>query len=417
MKFYRRLLKTVLLAVLLSLPTVISAQTNASQQEESAIQDSLLAQMDSVSISLLTCSPGQQIWSLYGHTAIRYEDKLHHTDLAINYGTFSFSQKNFIIKFVFGRTDYEMGIEPMSMFLMEYASLGRGVLQQTLNLSREEKATITQALAQNYQPSQRVYRYNYFYDNCTTRARDILANHLNGKIEYTVNPSVTSSYREMIHQWNGGHRWMRFGKDLLLGVKADRKTDFAQQQFLPDTLRKDFDKAAVVEPTGRKHPLVTETKVILQPNSANVKVSKNIWDTLTPRIVFVIVLVITIIIGAIECKRKKSFWLYDVVLLTLDGLAGLVLLAMVFSDHPTVRLNFQILLLNPLSLLFAYSVGNSIIKGRFNYFWKVLLVCIILFLLGGLLQDYAEGMYLLACTLLVRIIINRHLYAVSSKRK
>lgn len=406
-----------MLALFLGLPTLSQAQDADGVETAAVSRDSVMAQMDSVSISLLTCTPGDEIWSLYGHTAIRYEDKAHHTDLAINYGMFSFSQKNFIIKFVFGRTDYEMGIEPMSMFLMEYASQGRGVIQQTLNLTREEKMAITQALAENYEPAHRTYRYNYFYDNCTTRARDIIANHLDGRVEYADTPVADATYRSMIHQWNGEHRWMRFGKDLLLGVMADRNTSFTQQQFLPDTLRKDFDEASIVSHSGRKRHLVASETEILKPNAANRKAQSGIWDTLTPRLMMALLLVVTLLVMACEYRRKKTFWLYDVVLLTLDGLAGLALLAMVFSDHPTVRVNFQILLLNPLSIVFAYSVGNSIVNRRFHFYWKVLLVCTTLFLIGGCFQNYAEGMYLLACTLLLRVIINRNLYQVAAKRR
>lgn len=406
MKLYRRYLKGIFLALMLLVSGGVMAQ------EET---DSALAQMDSVDISLLTCSPGQEIWSLYGHTAIRFNDKLHQTDLAINYGLFSFGEKNFIIHFVFGKTDYQMGICPFSMFLMDYAKQGRGVVQQTLNLTREEKMAITQAIALNYQPANRIYRYNFFYDNCTTRARDIIVNHLNGKVEYKVDPNVRPTYRQMVHQWNSYHRWMSFGCDLLLGYGSDRATDYAQQQFLPDSLRADFDNAMVVDLAGHKRKLVSSKEEVLKVNEANVDSSKSIWNLITPTIFFAILLFVTAVIFVIELKRLKTFWLYDVILLTLDALAGLVLFLMIFSEHPTVKVNFQILLLNPLSLIFVYFVGNSAIRQKYHFYWTMLAVCIILFFIAGIfLQDYAEGMYLLACTLLLRCISN---YLIYGKRK
>lgn len=408
-KDYNTILKTLCLSFYAIISIGMKAQ-NANMSVEEATADSISQQMDSVEISLLTCSPGQKIWSLYGHTAVRYEDKAHNVDLAINYGMFNFKQKNFMLRFVFGRTDYEMGIEPFSMFLLEYAKEGRGVVQQTLNLTREEKLAITQAIALNYQPENRVYRYNYFYDNCTTRARDMLAEHLNGKVEYKIDQSVKPTYRQMIHQWNESHPWMSFGCDLLLGTGADRETDFAQQQFLPDTLRKDFGKAMVVEPGGMKHTLVDTTFTLLKVNEANADTHSNIWDTLTPWKVFLALFIITIAIAAIEYKRKKVFWLYDVVLLTLDGLAGLCLFAMIFSLHPTVKVNLQILILNPLNIVFAYSVGNSIVKGMYSKYWTFMLACAVLAVIGCVFQNYAEGMMLLACTLVVRCLINKIVY-------
>ena len=173
MKRFKDFFITICLVVLSSLTTYAQTQvTNESARQTAA---------DDITISLLTCSPGSQVWSLYGHTAIRFQDPAHDVDLAINYGMFNFNQKNFIARFVFGITDYEMGIEPFAFFLQEYARNGRGVIGQRLNLTTKEKEAIADALNNNYKPANRVYRYNYFYDNCTTRARDILVNNIDGQ--------------------------------------------------------------------------------------------------------------------------------------------------------------------------------------------------------------------------------------------
>ncbi len=381
----------------------------------------MLQQMDSVEVGLLTCTPGNEIWSLYGHTAIRFRDPLNNQDLAINYGTFNFQKNNFVLRFVFGLTDYEMSMTPFSMFVMEYAAKGRGVVEQRLNLTAEEKLNIAQALWENYSPENRVYRYNYFYDNCTTRARDILASHINGQVEYgqVAHGQATdrkASYRKMIHQWNENHRWARFGNDLLLGVKADAPTDLAEQQFLPDSLRKDFARAIIVAPDGKKRPLIDSTFEILKPNAENANVQTTIWDRLSPTSVMVALLLLVILLTGWEFARGKHFWLLDTVLLTLDGLAGLVLLAMVFSQHPTVSLNFQILLLNPLSLLFVYGAITRQEKGQVHGYWRFLLACIILFGIAGFFQSYAEGIYILALTLLIRTFSNTWLKKIKAPK-
>ncbi len=361
---------------------------------------------DSITVSLLTCSPGHQVWSLYGHTAIRLQDTANDMDLAINYGMFNFQQKNFVLRFVFGLTDYEMGIEPFQMFLLEYARSGRGVVAQRLNLTGAEKEAVAAAIYRNYEPANRVYRYNYFYDNCTTRARDILTAHLDGHVEYAVNADIDNTYRQLIHQWNTDHRWARFGNDLLLGVKADAPTDRSQQQFLPDTLRADFAHATLVAADGKHRPLVDSTFVVLQPNAANAHIGRDVWDSVSPTMVFGALALLVLALSIVEVKRKKPFWLVDVVLLTLDALAGLVLLAMVFSQHPTVSFNLQILLLNPLSAIFVYPAISQQLHHRCHWYWKVLLVCVALCLIGNIFQDYAEGMNLLALTLMVRCWVN-----------
>ncbi len=141
-----------------------------------------MSNADSIQISLLTCSPGKEVWAQYGHTAIRYYDKESGEDLAINYGIFSLDQTYFIPRFVLGMTDYRMGVQPMDIFLAQYSYEGRGVVEQVLNLSAEDKEIIYKALQENMKPENVVYRYNYFFDNCTTRARDMLANSTsNGK--------------------------------------------------------------------------------------------------------------------------------------------------------------------------------------------------------------------------------------------
>ncbi|MBS7399144.1 MAG: DUF4105 domain-containing protein [Prevotella sp.] len=398
MKRFKDFFITICLVVLSSLTTYAQTQvTNESARQTAA---------DDITISLLTCSPGSQVWSLYGHTAIRFQDPAHDVDLAINYGMFNFNQKNFIARFVFGITDYEMGIEPFAFFLQEYARNGRGVIGQRLNLTTKEKEAIADALNNNYKPANRVYRYNYFYDNCTTRARDILVNNIDGRVTYDTNDAVSPSYRQMTHQWTGKHRWSQMGNDLLLGVKADAHTTRTQQQFLPDTLRKDFDHAVIVAPNGTHRLLVDSTYTVLQPYPSYTDTSNDIWDDISPIMIFSTIALLIFVLALLELKRKKPFWFIDATLLTTDGLAGLILFAMVFSQHPTVNLNLQILLLNPLSIIFAYSIIRQQIKGLCHWYWKVLLACLVLFLLGNIFQDYAEGMNILALTLMVRCIIN-----------
>jgi hypothetical protein len=393
-KRLHEILRILCLSVLVSLTTGTHAQQS---------QDSLLLQMKDVEIGLLTCSPGTEIWSLYGHTAIHFNDKAHNQDIAINYGMFNFRKSFFVLRFVFGLTDYEMGIEPYPMFLVDYAAKGRSVVEQRLDLTPEEKLAIAQAIWVNYSPENRVYRYNYFYDNCTTRARDILASHINGQVVYGNVADEEATYRKMIHQWNENYRWARFGNDLLLGVKADGKTDLKEQQFLPDSLRKDFARAVIVAPDGKKRPLVDSTIEVLKANPANVQVQPSVWDSISPTTAMTALLVLVILLTIVEFIRGKHFWLLDTVLLTLDGLAGLVLLAMVFSQHPTVSVNFQIFLLNPLSLVFAYPTVNRQLKGGTHWYWWLLFACLILFVGLGFIQTYAEGMYILALTLLIRI--------------
>lgn len=358
------------------------------------VPDSILQMMDSVEVSLLTCSPGHEVWSLYGHTAIRLVDKMSHQDIAINYGVFSFQQKNFGIRFVFGINDYMMGEAPTALFLTEYQHEGRGIKEQVLNLTREDKLRFIRALQENERPENIFYRYNYFYDNCTTRARDIITKALTGRLEYTNKLDDRESFRSIIHKYNEEERWSRVGNDLLLGVNADKPTTREEQQFLPDNLMRDFAHATY---DGR--PLVKETRWLLEPGST---VDKEAEFPLSPMTCSIVVLVVTVLLTITEWLVKRRFWGFDLLMLLLTGLAGLVLLAMVFSQHPTVSLNYQIVVLNPLSLVFLYPVVKASREGRAHRYWDVLSSMILFFFILSNWQSYAEGMHLLALSLLVR---------------
>lgn len=136
---------------------------------------------DSIRISLLTCASGEEIYSLFGHTAIRYENYTRGIDAVFNYGIFNFNAPNFILRFALGETDYQLGVTDYERFAAEYYYLERDVWQQELNLTVQEKEKLVMLLEENYRPENRIYRYNFFYDNCATRPRDLIENPLTAR--------------------------------------------------------------------------------------------------------------------------------------------------------------------------------------------------------------------------------------------
>ena len=347
---------------------------------------------DRIQISLLTCSPGKEVWAQYGHTAIRYYDKESGEDLAINYGIFSLDQTYFIPRFVLGMTDYRMGVQPMDMFLAQYSYEGRGVVEQILNLSADDKEVIYKALQENMKPENVVYRYNYFFDNCTTRARDMLVNHLHGKVVYPP-AEEDATFRSMIHKWNNKYEWSQFGEDLLLGVNADRKTTKSEQQFLPENLRSDFDKARY---NGK--PLVKGTNVLLD---AETEVAEPAFP-LSPLSVALIFAVISLVMMLFSYRRQQVYWAWDLALILTSGFMGIIFFVMIFSQHPCVSLNFILLFFNPLPLFFLYST----IKKKKVIWWKIWGVLIILGLFGSLFQEIPLPILIVASFLLLHCIVH-----------
>lgn len=360
---------------------------------------------DSIRVSLLTCSPHYEIYSLYGHTAIRYEDKASKTDIVVNYGMFSFKKPFFVARFVLGLTDYEMGIQDFNDFCYEYQYFGSQVTQQEINLTPEEKGQLLKALQDNY-ANARVYRYNYFYNNCTTKARDIILKSINGKIEYKNAIDKSVSFRDLIHGCNANYSWASFGNDLLLGFKADMQTTREEQQFLPDNLMRDFGQAKIVSADGSARPLVKNTEIIVKGNDHAIAGKTKV----TPQFVFITLLLLIAAIVVAEFKTKKRFLWVDISLLLASGLAGLILFVMLFSEHPTTSTNLQIFILCPLNLYWAiYIIKNKRNERKLRKAWTFLSIMLCIGLSGRLIQVYAEGMPLLALSLLLKNCCN--LYA------
>lgn len=361
-------------------------------------QNSAGYQLDSVKISLLTCSSFEKIYALYGHTAIRIQDTRTGSDVAVNYGLFSFEKPFFALRFVFGLTDYEMGLETYEDLYRKYKHYRCSIIQQELNLTDDEKEAILTAMTVNYMPENRVYRYNYFYDNCTTRARDMIVNHINGTVVYGDEDFSGPPFRDIVHSCNAHRPWARFGNDLLLGIGADMSTTRDEYQFLPANLMNDFNDAVIITPDGQQRPLVKETSFALRPG-IQTKVNE---FPLRPRICAIILLVVTIVLTIAECLTRRKYYIYDALLMLVCGLAGIILFAMLFSHHPTVRLNLQLLLLNPLPLFFIWRMIKTTRRHRVDWQYAMWTLLIVLFFSGTFVQNYAEGMIFLALSLLIR---------------
>ena len=389
-----KIIFNALKGVLLTLILVSSAPVAA--QED-------IPPMDSVEFSLLTCQPHDEVYSLYGHTAIRYHElRPGGLDWAFNYGVFDFKKPHFVARFVFGLTDYELGAYPYKYFVKEYRRFGSMVTEQVLNLTDEEKMALHDALAINLRPENKIYRYNYFYNNCTTKARDIIESCINGKVEYAGREDYTPSYRDMVHSMTRNNPWSRFGNDLLLGIKADWKTDLRQQEFLPGNLLYDFDHAQIYS-NGSYRPLIKERRIAVP---AGVQIIESGFP-LTPLACAAILLAVGIVIFFFEWRKKRVFVLWDVLLMMTTGTIGIVLTLMLFSQHPTVSLNLQIILCNPLPWLFLWPV----IRGRETFYWKITAILAVLFLIGSFFQCYAEGIHVLALCLLMQCYANMKIKA------
>lgn len=331
---------------------------------------------DSIRFSLLTCAPGTEMYSLFGHTAIRYENYTRRIDVAFNYGMFSFNTPNFIFRFVAGETDYQLGITPYSYFEAEYAMRGSSVYQQVLNLTQSEKERLLTILENNYLPENRIYRYNYFYDNCTTRARDKIEECIEGKVVYPDSLSG-KSYRSIVHEFTAGSPWNEFGIDLCLGAEADKEINKRQQMFSPFYMKYYASNAYIVDAGGTRRPLILdETKIVdVEPEEVQP------GFILSPLMCGALFLALCVVMAWGQWKTQRIWWGWDIVLYGLQGLAGCIIAFLFFfSVHPTVGSNWLLILFNPIPLLYLPFMVYKAVKRKKDYYHVGNMVYLTLFI-------------------------------------
>jgi len=370
---------------------------------------------DSLQVSLLTCAPGTKVYELYGHTAIRVRSEANKTDIVYNYGMFNSRQPRFVWRFIQGETDYELGVENFGPFAASYIYRGRDMEEQMLNLAPDEKARLAERLERNARPENRRYRYNFLYDNCTTRAVAQIEACLNGQLLFEPDSVPACTFRDIIHEFSDDSPWFRFGQDLLLGSEVDTLLDRKGAMFSPVYAEAFLANAYVREKDGTQRKLVTET---LHYERQTELPQDGAW--ISPLFATMLLLGVTLCVCLHERRRWKACTLFDDVLMLAQGGTGCVIALLFFcSEHPAVGTNWLIIWLNPLPLLYLPVKIRHDWKGMRDAYQPVaaavLTVFFILAPFSG--QHFPPEILLLALILLIRAIsgscffFNRHLCA------
>jgi hypothetical protein len=317
-----------------------------------------------IRISLLTCTPGKELYSSFGHSALRVVDSVNDYDLVFNYGTFDFFDPDFYSKFIKGRLLYFVSIDSLNGFLTEYDYYKRGITEQAFNISCEEKRKLVAALFENAKEENKYYRYDFNYDNCTTRLRDMLEKAAGKQLEtknIVPNPGRTT-FRHLIHSYldNGGQQWSKFGIDLLLGSPIDKKINNREAMFLPDYLMIALDSSAL-----NGQPVVEEKKVLLDYFDAY-KTKNGLTPFLVLGVLFIVVAVLSIL-----TRRKWNlyFKIFDFFFFFTVGAMGIVIMFMWFgTEHAMCKNNFNLLWALPTHLPVAFMLFNK--KNRMNIYFR-----------------------------------------------
>ena len=296
-------------------------------------------------VSLLTSSPGEDLYAQFGHSAIRITDTLSGQDLVFNYGLFDFNTPGFYLKFIRGKLPYQLGIQRFEPFLNAYIDENRQCRELEINLSEKERLALIHFLSVNYLPENREYPYDFFFDNCATRIRDILEN------KFQANYPDTSlvkkaSFRHFLAQYVGQNSWINVGFYLILGLPADAIATFRDEMFLPDYLEKHLENAFL---SGQ---LLAKNKItILYQNQPEKSVSFLPSPILISCLLFFIALIFTFY------HTKRWTKIFDTVFFSLISLSGMLFVFMwVGTDHFVTHKNMNLLWANPLYILVIFNL-------------------------------------------------------------
>ncbi|MGG9960687.1 DUF4105 domain-containing protein [Ferruginibacter sp. SUN106] len=327
-------------------------------------------------ISLLTCAPGDELYATFGHSAYRIVDSSksfndNFRDVVYNYGTFNFDDDGFYLKFVQGKLLYYVSAEGFQDFRDTYQSTNRGITEQVLDLTAAEKITIQNFLNNNLREENRYYKYDFFFDNCTTRLRDILKK--NHDSSFTIKPVMPlgTTFRQAIYQYldKNDKQWSKLGIDILLGQPCDKVMTAEQMQFLPDNLMTSLDSAS--------HPLI-----LSHQNLYTINTTSDSKSFFSPLVVFSLLLVIIALISLSKNKFAQRFTQgFDGLLFFLTGLLGIILIFMWFgTDHSMTKNNFNLLWAWPTHILVAFFVNSK--KDWVKKYFAVTSVAMVMVLLA-----------------------------------
>ena len=322
---------------------------------------------DEIKFSVVTIGPYEsELYSAFGHSGIRYVDKKNNIDHFYNYGIFDFNQPNFYVNFLNGKLLYMVAKYDYRTAEKYYINEDRYIKEQVLDLNESEKILLYNILEQNIRPENRTYLYNYVYDNCATKIRDVLQNVYGESLSFTSEPEK-KSFRQLMDLYLEKNKWGDLGIDICLGPEIDYDVSFDEEMFLPDYLFKGIENAVR---DGDKN-IVSKTNII------NLQKEDFQSYSLSPHYIFLIFFIISIYLSFRQVKYGIKYFVFDSIYLMVSGIIGCLLVYLwFFTDHLS-SYNFNIVWAMPfniiISILILVNPNSSLVK------WYMFLYSVLLF--------------------------------------
>ncbi|MDP3437420.1 MAG: DUF4105 domain-containing protein [Bacteroidales bacterium] len=291
-------------------------------------------------ISLITCSSGSELYSIFGHSALRAWYPQSGRDLVFNFGLFDFNTPNFYSKFVKGQLKYLLGIQTMPDFMEQYRWENRGVKEQKLNLTDEQNDKIMARLEYLYRPENRYYLYSFLYKNCTSELRDIIYSVTDSNREL-LSKSAQVTDRDLINGYING--WTKFGINLILGSTLDREIDLRQSMFLPENLY-----SVLAQSQNGKEPFVAKEIVLIEDNQISEK-SGGFWNLITTPVLILLLLLVVVVL--LFFKKGSPGWAGNLYVTLISALGALLTIIILITEHRELYSNYNLLWCNPLYIL------------------------------------------------------------------
>jgi len=335
---------------------------------------------DQAIISLITGSPGEQLYTRFGHSAIRIYDPATGYDKVYNYGTFDFDTPGFYRKFLQGKLNYSLSRYDFNRMLMSYKYFNQTLYEQVLNLSYPDKIKVYEFLNTNYQPANRFYLYDFFFDNCSSRIREVFKSVLgDGLVFQGEFIGKHKTFRQLLDEYLQNQTpWGDFGIDLVLGLPADQVASSKDYMFLPYELFRAFDHALIIDNNGEQEKFVSQNNIILQ----EIKTDPN-KSWFTPINIFIGIFILSTLLTVRGIKIKKNVKVIDIVLFSIIGLAGLILALLWFAtDHIATKNNLNLIWAFPTHIFIPFLLYNKKLRKFTSYYFLFWSIFLTLFLIG-----------------------------------
>ena len=348
-------------------------------------------------LSILTIGPGNSLSDAFGHSGIRVIDKINNYDIVFNYGVYDYNAPNFYGNFVKGRPIYSLGLNNFENFYKNYVNQSRQIIEQKLNLSKNQKRIIVNKLITNSKEANKFYEYNYFDDNCSTKIADIFNEILLEEgVAFYSSDSSPNTYRKLIYENINQNSWGALGIDICLGAIIDEKIEYQNKLFLPYNLKSYFNDLG--NSNIRNGNLVT-TSVLFG------EYSKYREKFISPTYLLIILSLIIISITYLDYLKRTRSKLLDIFILLPTGTIGLLLVYLwFFSNHTASAWNYNLLWALPFNLILLIELLKKNQKKWVISYLKLILIFLFLMCLhwvGGV-QVFNISLISLILALMIR---------------